>query len=80
MAKRRWRILRALLGFALLCAIAAAGVLWAAYLEVERGLPDLQRLADYAPPLTTRVFARDGRQIGEFFEERRTLVPVCEIP
>ncbi len=80
MAKRLWRIFRVLLGFALLCAIAAAGVLVAAYREVERGLPDLHRLEDYAPPLTTRVLARDGRLIGEFFDERRTLVPIGEIP
>ena len=42
--------------------------------------PDLARLDDYRPPLTSVVLDRDGRPIGEFFEERRRLVRLDEMP
>ena len=43
-------------------------------------LPDTTSLADYRPKLPLRVLASDGTLIGEFGEERRTYVPVDEIP
>ncbi len=36
--------------------------------------------ASYDPPQVTRVLARDGTVLGEVFVERRTLVPIDEIP
>jgi len=47
---------------------------------LEASLPDLKQLADYRPFLTSRLLDRKGHLIGEFFEERRRLVPVQEIP
>ena len=41
----------------------------------SRDLPDLRWLEDYRPPLTSVVLDREGRPIGEFYEERRRLVP-----
>lgn len=35
---------------------------------------------DYKPLLVTSVFDRNGKKIGEFFRERRTLVPYEKIP
>ena len=43
-------------------------------------LPNISDLSDYHPKLPLRVFAADGSLIGEFGEERRTLVPFAEIP
>ncbi|MDA0713392.1 MAG: PBP1A family penicillin-binding protein, partial [bacterium] len=43
-------------------------------------LPKLDRVEDYRPPLTSRVFDSSGNLIAEFFTERRTLIPVQEIP
>ena len=43
-------------------------------------LPDFQSLEDYRPALTTTVLDREGRPIGEFFEQRRSLTPLAEIP
>lgn len=43
-------------------------------------LPDTTSLADYRPKLPLRVLATDGSLIGEFGEERRTYVPIAEIP
>jgi len=75
-----WRVFRVLLGLAALLALAAAGALAYVYQEVSRDLPDLEKLADYRPALTSTVFDRKGRPIGEFYDERRLLVPVGKIP
>jgi penicillin-binding protein 1A len=43
-------------------------------------LPDTGSLTDYRPKLPLRVFSADGVLVGEFGEERRTFVPVGQIP
>lgn len=45
-----------------------------------RDLPDYQQLANYAPPVTTRIHAGDGKLIAEFARERRLFVPIEAIP
>lgn len=45
-----------------------------------QGLPDYKQLADYRPPVTTRVHAGDGGLIAEFATEHRVFVPIQEIP
>jgi penicillin-binding protein 1A len=45
-----------------------------------RDLPDYQQLANYQPPIATRVLAGDGRLLAEFATERRVFVPVGAIP
>ncbi len=60
--------------------IAAAGAGLAGLWYFGRNLPDYQQLADYQPPVTTRVHAGDGRLIAEFARERRLFVPIDAIP
>ncbi len=43
-------------------------------------LPDTSSLTDYRPKLPLRVYSSDGALLGEFGEERRTFVPIREIP
>jgi penicillin-binding protein 1A len=43
-------------------------------------LPKVERLADYKPPIVSQVFGDDGSLVGEFYLERRTVVPVEKIP
>jgi penicillin-binding protein 1A len=51
------------------------------FLHYGRGLPDVHDLrAQWRPPQTTRVFARDGTVLAELFVERRTVVPIEQIP
>ncbi len=45
-----------------------------------RDLPDYQQLANYQPPVTTRLHAGDGRLIAEFARERRLFVPIDAMP
>jgi len=60
--------------FAALCAVSLAA--W----YYGRSLPDYQALADYEPPIVSRVYAGDGKLIGEFASERRIFVPYSAIP
>ncbi len=46
----------------------------------SKDLPQLVSAADYRPKQVTRVYSRDGRVIGEWFKERRTLAPFETIP
>ena len=43
-------------------------------------LPRVERLADYKPPIVSQVFGEDGSLVGEFYLERRIVVPVDKIP
>jgi len=62
----------------LLVGVAAGAAFF--YFTFLRDLPDLRTVEDYRPPLSTQVYARGGERIGEFFEERRELVPLEEVP
>jgi penicillin-binding protein 1A len=61
--------------------LAVAGLaVWAGYRYIDEDLPRIHKLADYRPPVVTTVYADDGRKIAEFYEERRILVPLEEMP
>lgn len=80
MAFARFRMGRILVVALLLFSLAGvAGGLWF-YDEFLQGLPDLRRIEDYRPAVTSVVLDRNGRIIGEFYEEKRRLVPIGEIP
>ncbi|WP_280552815.1 penicillin-binding protein 1A [Halomonas sp. 25-S5] len=66
----------------LLVSLFAAGVLGVvgAALYFAPGLPDVRQLQDFELQTPLRIFTRDGKLIGEFGEERRTLVEYEEIP
>src|SRR6266545_5091543 len=72
------------LRWALFLAIAAANLvavaLVAAYFWFSRGLPEIPTLAEYRPPIISEVISSDGQIAGEFFEERRKVVPYERIP
>ena len=63
------------------CAAVAAVLAFAAYFfYLVATLPKVDRLADYRPPIVSQVFGEDGSLVGEFYLERRTVVPVAKIP
>ena len=64
-----------LLCLVLLGTVATATALYGLY-HYGRGLPDYRQLAEYEPPVVTRVHAGDGRLMAEFARERRIFVPV----
>ena len=59
--------------------IALGGVLWGLH-HFGRGLPDYKQLADYEPPVMTRVHAGDGRLLSEYARQRRVFVPIDAMP
>lgn len=48
--------------------------------RLNKDLPDHDHLADYAPPVMTRLHAGDGGLIAEFAQEPRIFVPINVIP
>ena len=59
--------------------LAAGGGLWLLH-NYSRGLPDYAQLADYKPPVVSRIHAGDGRLLAEFATEKRVFVPVSAMP
>jgi len=47
---------------------------------LTRDLPSVESLQNYAPPITTRVYAGNGTVLGEYAHERRIFVPASFIP
>ncbi|MFU8768411.1 MAG: penicillin-binding protein 1A [Desulfotignum sp.] len=50
------------------------------YFYLSQDLPKINTLKDYQPATVTYVFSDDGRKIGEFFKERRIVIPLSEMP
>ena len=59
--------------------LVGAGVLWIFWVY-GKGLPDYQQLANYEPPVVTRVHAGNGALLAEYASEKRLFVPVEAIP
>ena len=59
--------------------IVGVGCLYAIY-TFGRGLPDYTQLADYEPPVMTRVQAGDGRLLVEYATQQRVFVPISAMP
>ena len=70
----------ALGGLALAALVALLFVIALALAVAYPNLPEISSLTDYRPKLPLRVFASDGVQLGEFGEERRTFMPIAQIP
>ena len=43
-------------------------------------LPDYKKLATYAPPVATRLYAADGSLLIEYAEERRVFIDYADLP
>ncbi len=61
---------------AIVTVLGVAG--YVAFLMVK--LPKVDRLADYKPPVVSQVYGDDGTLVGEFYLERRIVVPINKMP
>ena len=68
--------LLALVGAALVVAALAGIFVIIAYPQ----LPSLEAMTDYRPKIPLRIYSSEGTLIGEFGEERRTLVRIGDLP
>src|SRR5574340_1465563 len=65
----------------LLILVVLAGIgLYGLYERFAAGLPSVDALRHYHPPVMSRVFAGNGRLIADLAAERRIYVPYTEIP
>ena len=65
-------------GAVLFCIAAAVGAFF--YWKYSRDLPDHAALANYEPPVMTRVHASDGSLLAEYAHERRLYLPIQAMP
>ena len=74
------RVLR-IFGFVVLFGILlGAGIVAGLVASYSRNLPDINRMADYQPSRSTRVFARDGSLLANLYTENRIWVSIAQIP
>ena len=75
--KRILRILLHVVFWAFTAGIAALAALVFIY---GNDLPDYRKLATYAPPVATRLYAADGSLLIEYAEERRVFIDYDDVP
>jgi penicillin-binding protein 1A len=74
-------VLRVLAMLVLGGGLLGGGLLFYGYREFARDLPQrLDVLTNYQPPRASRVYSADGELIGEFYLQRRVVVPIAQIP
>jgi penicillin-binding protein 1A len=64
----------------LFAALLSVGVVAGIVASYSRNLPDINRMADYQPSRSTRVYARNGMQLANLYRENRTWVTIDKIP
>ncbi|MFP4269228.1 MAG: penicillin-binding protein 1A [Alphaproteobacteria bacterium] len=69
-------------GFGMAVAGVVVGIVgvWIGLQHYGAELPDHAQLADYEPPIATRIYAADGRFLAEYARENRVFVPIEAIP
>src|SRR4030088_2058656 len=74
------RIVKTLAVLVLFAGLLFVGIVAGIVASYSRNLPDINRMADYQPSRSTRVFARNGLQLANLFRENRTWVAIDAIP
>lgn len=70
---------KTLIGLAIAAGVGILGAV-VSYFTIKSGLPQIMKIKDYDPLLVSQVYDRNNKKIGEFFRERRTLVPYEKFP
>lgn len=74
------KFLRKFLNIMFWCLTAAVAALAVLVLIYGNDLPDYKKLATYAPPVATRLYASDGSLLIEYAEERRVFIDFDDMP
>ena len=75
--KKIFRIFLHVIFWCIVAMIAATATLFLIY---GGNLPDYRKLATYAPPVATRLYAADGSLLIEYAEERRVFIDFEDMP
>lgn len=82
--RKRKSLLLSFLGFSFAAFVVffVVGSAVAGYMlyRVSEDLPNYEKLAEYEPPVMTRIHAHDGALIAEYARERRIFVPINTVP
>ncbi len=74
------KILRILFNILFWGFVAGMATLATLILIYGNDLPDYKKLATYAPPVATRLYASDGSLLIEYAEERRVFIDYADLP
>ncbi len=66
--------------FCFFSGLAGAVAVIAFVFWLSQDLPSITKIADFKPPLSTTILARDGSVIGEIYNERRYLISLDQVP
>ena len=73
--------LRIVVALVLGSVVFAAGLGYWVYRQFESDLPaNLSAVTDYQPVRASQIWSADGELIGEFFVEKRVLLPIEQVP
>lgn len=74
------RLIRLFIGLTFISLITAILAVVGLFIYLGQDLPRISTLTDYRPPIITAVYSDDNRKIGEFYKERRILLPLEQMP
>ena len=55
-------------------------MIFSAFWYFSSGLPDYKKLANYEPPVSSRVYGDSGELIAEYAIQKRLFIPIESIP
>ena len=73
------RLIGYFFGIGVMLALLAAAA-WRSTSATPKDLPDYEVLANYEPPVMTRIHAADGALMAEYAHERRLYLPIQAVP
>ena len=68
--------IKAIISFLIVVVLLSFSALW----YFSYGLPDYKKLTNYQPPISSRVYSKNGQLIAEYALEKRLFVPYSSIP
>lgn len=74
------KVFKWLFGLGAVFGLIAAVALFVFVVRATKDLPSIETLAEYQPPVMSRVHAGDGKLISEFRTEARVFVPIESVP
>ena len=74
------KILKWIAIFGMICIAGALAAMAGLYFYFASDLPQISTLKDYRPPVITTVYDKENRKIAEFFNQRRIVIELKEMP
>ncbi len=60
--------------------ISSLFLIFSAFFYFSSGLPDYKKLSNYQPPISSRVYSKDGKLVAEYALEKRLFIPYDFMP